>query len=90
MEFLYKPDFDVSLQRYEAFWNRAIIDRPPVNISMPKPDAVPVPKKEYATYEEQWLDIDGRVAAMDAAMANTDFLYDSLPIAWQSLPTKTH
>lgn len=85
MELLYKPDFDESLQRYEAFWHREIIDRPPVRISMRKPGAPAIPRKEYATYEEQWLDIDGRIAAMDADMAATDFLYDSLPIAWPNL-----
>ncbi|MBQ4089516.1 MAG: hypothetical protein IJC56_06520 [Clostridia bacterium] len=85
MEYLYKPDYDMTRRRFEAFWNREIIDRPPVSLSLRKPGAKPFPTRKYATYEQQWLDIDSRVADMDAAMANTDFLYDSLPIAWPNL-----
>ena len=85
MELLYKPDYETSLQRFEAFWHREIIDRPPVSIAMRKSGAPVVMPREYASFEEQWLDIDGRVADMDAQMAGTDYLYDSLPIAWPNL-----
>ena len=86
MEFLYKPDYDKTLERFEAFWAREIIDRPPVSIALPKAGARPArPQRRYASLEERWLDIDGRVEDMDAAMAATDFLYDSLPIAWPNL-----
>ena len=85
MELLYKPDYDMTRQRFEAFWHREIIDRPPVSIAMRKEGSAPVMARKYATYEEQWLDIDGRVADMDVSMAATDFMYDSLPIAWPNL-----
>lgn len=85
MEFLYKPDYEMTLRRFEAFWNREIVDRPPVTLAFRKPDAAPVPKRNYATYEEMWLDIDARTEDMDAEMAGTDFLYDSLPIACPSI-----
>ena len=86
MEYLYKPDYDMTLKRFEAFWDREIVDRPPVTIAMPKPGKyAPRPGRSYATFEEQWLDIDERSEDMDYAMAHTDFLYDSLPIAWPNL-----
>ena len=34
MELLYKPDYDMTRQRFEAFWHREIFDRPPVSIAM--------------------------------------------------------
>ncbi|MBO4884422.1 MAG: hypothetical protein J5602_03825 [Clostridia bacterium] len=86
MEFLYKPDYDETLRRFEAFWHREIIDRPPVSIALPKPGPRrPRGRRAYASHEERWLDIDGRIEDMDAAMAQTDYLYDSLPIAWPNL-----
>lgn len=85
MEFEYKPDYERTRERFEAFWQREIIDRPPVSIAMHKPGAAAIPEKQYATYRERWLDIDHRVEEMDAQMAATDYLYDSLPIAFPNL-----
>ena len=81
-----KPDFGESLGRYEAFWEREIIDRPPVSIVLPKKGAKPLPPgPAYATLEEKWLDIDRRVEEMDHAIASTDYLYDALPVAFPNL-----
>ena len=86
MEYLYKPDYDATYRRHEAFWNRAIIDRPPVSITLPRKDKpAPIPKKSYATLEERWLDVDQRVAEAVAHVASTDYIYDSLPIVWPNL-----
>ncbi len=86
MEFLYKPDYDKTLQRFEAFWMREIVDRPPVSICLPKEGPHrPHPDRHYASLEEKWLDIDARVEDMEISIENTDFLYDSLPIAWPNL-----
>ena len=86
MEYLYKPDYDRTLARFEAFWQREIVDRPPVTIALPKAGRRAArPTRVYASLEEKWLDIDGRIDDMEAAMDSTDFLYDSLPIAWPNL-----
>ena len=71
MDYLYKPDFEMSWKRYQAFWEREIIDRPPVCFAFRKDGARLSPPKRYATYEEQWLDLGGRVERMDEAMAAT-------------------
>ena len=86
MEYLYKPDYEMTHRRFEAFWNREIIDRPPVSIALPKLGPhKPRPERRYNSLRERWLDIDARVEDMDAGLAETDFLYDSLPIAWPNL-----
>ena len=86
MDFAYKPDYEESHARYMAFWEREIIDRPPVCIRLPKEDLGPRrPSRPYASYEEQWLDLDGRVDDMDYDLSRTDFLYDALPVAWPNL-----
>ena len=86
MEYLYKPDYDATLARFEAFWEREIIDRPPVTIALPRDGAFPPrPRRVYPSLRDRWLDIDARIEDMEAGLERTDFLYDSLPILWPNL-----
>ena len=80
-----KPDYGQVKARYMAFWEREIIDRPPVCVTLPRAGARPYRGKAYASLEEKWLDIDGRIEEMEAGLENTEFLYDSLPVAWPNL-----
>lgn len=82
MRFSLKPDFDESLKRYEAFWAREVIDRPPVALSLPKEDPAPVPSKVYPSLREQWLDVDFRAEQAAVELANRQFLGDGLPIVY--------
>ncbi|MBQ4452813.1 MAG: hypothetical protein II912_10670, partial [Clostridia bacterium] len=80
MEFLYKPDYEKTRERFEAFWHRQIVDRPPVSFALPKEGTRPAqPRRAYPDQVSRWLDIDERVEQMDRQMACTDYLYDSLP-----------
>ena len=85
MEFKLKPDFEKSRKRYEAFWNREIIDRPPVSIVLPVENPKVVPNKEYKSYREKWLDIEFRAEVMAVEMANYEYYADALPVAWLSI-----
>lgn len=85
MSFSLQPDYDRVKTRYEAFWHRAVIDRPPVCLPVPKPNPRPVPHKEYASAEERWKDVDFRSERMAAEMENTEFLGDALPVAWPNM-----
>jgi hypothetical protein len=80
-----KPDFDTCFARYEAFWNRAVLDRPPVDIRIPRECAGPVPSKEYASADEKWTDVDFRAGQQAAWLEAQEFLGDALPIAWPNL-----
>ena len=85
MEFQLKPDYDKTYQRFEAFWNREIIDRPPITITLYKPGASPRPIRRYASLEEKWLDIDGRIDEIEYGLESQEFLYDALPVAFPNL-----
>ncbi|MBQ4227908.1 MAG: hypothetical protein II697_06855 [Clostridia bacterium] len=85
MSFSFKPDYDRVLQRFEAFWQRQIVDRPPVSIALPKPGAPSFQPRSYPSLREKWLDIDGRIDEMEAGMQATNYLADALPIAWPNL-----
>ena len=80
-----KPDYEKTMERYRAFWAFSVLDRPTVDIRLPKPGAVPFPKKHYASWRDQWLDIDYRIEKTAYEMENTLFLGDSLPLAFPNL-----
>ena len=81
MEFKLKSDYEKSRARYKAFWNREIIDRPPVSIILPVEHPTPVPQKEYETYREKWMDIEFRAESIAIEMSNYEYYGDALPVA---------
>jgi hypothetical protein len=83
--FSLKPDFEKARLRYAAFWQRAILDRPPVDIAFTKEDARPIPFKEYSSWDEKWLDVDFRAEQQAAWLEATEFMGDALPVAWPNL-----
>jgi len=60
MYFKHKPDFEESYKRYEAFFHGETLDRPLVSVIIPVENPVPVPKKEYKSHRERWLDVEFR------------------------------
>jgi hypothetical protein len=86
--FEYKPDFSKVLERYEAWWDCQIIDRPLVSMTFPQPPSqrLPAPSEpDYGTLRKRWLDTEMVVARAQARMANTCFYADALPIVWPNL-----
>lgn len=81
MSFELKPDYDMTLKRFKAFWDCEIVDRAPVSLSLPVPDPVELPWKHFETLEERWLDVDFRAEQEAAALQNRIWYADSLPIA---------
>ncbi|AUS97958.1 hypothetical protein CDQ84_00805 [Clostridium thermosuccinogenes] len=85
MSFSLKPDYEQSFKRYEAFWEREVIDRPPVCILLPVEKPMEVPKKEYPSQQERWLDIDIRAEADAIRVRNYEYYADALPIVWPNM-----
>ncbi len=82
-----KPDFDAVLNRYEAWWDCAVLDRPLVSMTFPVPqaDRKLVPQKKHATLRERWMDSEYLAAKAYASLRNTVHFADSLPVAWPNL-----
>lgn len=60
-EFSLKPDYEISKKRYDAFWSRELIDRPPVSIYLPAEKRVEIPERQYPSPADRWLTrISGR------------------------------
>ena len=82
-----KPDFEEVLNRYEAWWNCNIVDRPLVSIAFPRPEAErqSLHEKTHATIRDRWMDIEYVVRSAEVRLQNTVHFADSLPIAWPNL-----
>jgi len=79
MELERKPDFDRALERFEAWWNRQIIDRPPVTISVKPERPTRLPEKRHATLRQRWLDVEYAIDRAEAAVAGGIFLAETFP-----------
>jgi len=85
MELTLRPDYEKSRERYMAFWDREIIDRPPVSIIFPREEQVSIPPKEYKSHRERWLDIDYRAEAAAINLANNEYYADALPVVFPNM-----
>jgi hypothetical protein len=83
----FKPDYERTKQRIDAFWERELLDRPVVQFGLSKPpeDQVPLPASHHLTSVERWLDTQYQTELKLATLANREFLGDSLPIAYPNL-----
>ncbi|MGD9496897.1 MAG: hypothetical protein AB7Y46_11395 [Armatimonadota bacterium] len=72
-----KPDFCEAAARWEAFWGGEMLDRPPVVITCPNPEAEPAARPTYWTMLHD--PIDELVARMDAWVASRLWGGDAMP-----------
>lgn len=75
------PDWSKSQERWTAWWNREIVDRPLIQLigplKEPRPGAPPAPAP--LSLEEQWLSSDYRIAAFEHNYSRTFYLGDAFP-----------
>jgi hypothetical protein len=85
--FEYKPDYEEVLERYEAWWNCAIVDRPLVDMKymLPKDERKPVPQKQYENVRDRWMDAEHIASAAAVRLGNAVHFADSLPVLWPNL-----
>jgi len=82
-----KPDFEEVLNRYEAWWDCDIVDRPLISMafSVPQPEYKTVPQKEHATIRDRWMDTEHIVSQAEVRLRNTVHFADSLPVTYPNL-----
>jgi hypothetical protein len=83
-----KPDFEKTMQRMEAFWQRDVLDHPLAqfpSVGKPPEKCVPLPPSHHATADDRWLDVDYQVALVNAQLTNSEFIGDTLPVAMPNL-----
>jgi len=85
MELSTCPDFHKIMKRWEAFWNREILDRPIVNIGVKSSKKVPYPKKTHATLRERWFDMEYQLECAEASIGSTEPAADNVPTWFPNL-----
>lgn len=80
-------DWRERLARQDAFWQREIIDRPVVCLSLPKPRPPhpPAARRAHAAFRDRWMDAQFVAERALAEVMNRDYLGDALPTACPNL-----
>ena len=81
MELEYKPDWEQTKRRIEAFWNGEIFDRPLLSITAPNGKQIreiPEPK----TMKERCLNFDYRLDVQEERIRCTYFAGEAIPTLW--------
>lgn len=82
---LWKPDFEKTAARFEAWWQGEIVDRPPVTLSVLPQRPYTGPISAHDSERARWLDVEFVVASAIARMERTDYVADSFPVFWANI-----
>lgn len=74
------PDFEQTVRRFEAWWQRELLDRPPVTLAVQPSRPYRGPVSQHASLRERWLDVEFNVAAAIAELERRDYVGDSFPL----------
>lgn len=80
-----KPDFDKTIERFEAWWVGEVIDRLPITLSVTPSRPYCGPRSTHANQRERWLDVEFVVESTVAEMERTDYVGDTYPIFWPNI-----
>jgi hypothetical protein len=85
--FEFKPDYEKSKQRIDAFWECELIDRPVAQFGLAKPPVqrVELPPDNHATPRDRWMDAEYQAELALANLTNHEFLGDTMPVYMPNL-----
>ena len=78
-------EFEEIKQRFDAFWDREVIDRPLVRITAPKPSRRRRILRRPERMEDRWTSIEYVVKKAEASLEATLFLGDAVPFYMPNL-----
>lgn len=83
--YLEEIDFEKIKQRFDAFWEKRIIDRPMIAITAPRKETkkrdFPVPD----TIDGRWTDIEYIIKRTELSFENRIYLGDAIPSFWPNI-----
>lgn len=88
LELAGKPDFDAAMARIYAWFEQAVIDRPPVRFSRHNAlyeAADAAAQSRYPTVRDWWFDADYQVERFVQQIAGKRYLGETFPIFWPNL-----
>jgi hypothetical protein len=78
-----KPDFPRSLERIEAWFHRAVLDRPPVRFYKHNAQfegGAPLDRTRWASLEERWLNTDYQIESFEESLLGKTFHAETFPV----------
>ncbi|MCD6443516.1 hypothetical protein J7L70_00745 [Candidatus Bathyarchaeota archaeon] len=83
--YIEEVDFETIKQRFDAFWDREVLDRPLIHITAPRKPRRVVTLPAVKTIEEKWMNIDYVLKKVELYFESTAFLGDAIPEYWPNL-----
>ncbi len=80
IELKYKPDFPKVMERFEAWWQCEIIDRPLATIPVKPARLSKLPAKSHATPRDRWLDVEYSLECFEATVECGVYLGETIPM----------
>jgi len=72
-------DFETIKQRFDAFWDREVLDRPLIHITAPRKRRIRVAFPAPKSMEERWTNVEYILKEVERNLENTIFLGDAIP-----------
>jgi hypothetical protein len=86
VELASKPDFDQAMQRIDAWYHQAIIDRPPVRFSRHNAEyEVLDDMSRWPDQQARWFDEEHQIERFLTSIEGKTFLGETFPIFWPNL-----
>jgi len=83
--YLSEVDFEAIKQRFDAFWDREVLDRPLIHVTAPRKPEQSITLPNVKTIEEKWTNIDCILKKIELYFESTIFLGDAIPSYWPNL-----
>ncbi len=83
-----KPDYARCVERIEAWWQQAVIDRPPVrfykhNAQFEAGEALD--RTRWPSLEARWFDVEYQVTSFEQSIAGKEWVAETFPMFWPNL-----
>jgi hypothetical protein len=83
-----KPDFDQCMRRIEAWFNQAVIDRPPIRFSAHNEEygaARVLQGRSWPDLKSRWFDSAYQIELFRESLRGQQFLAETFPVFWPNL-----
>ncbi|MHC4716231.1 MAG: hypothetical protein ACYS5V_04620, partial [Planctomycetota bacterium] len=80
MELQTKPNFEMVLERFEAWWRCELVDRPLLTIDVKRDRPARLPEKDHDSPRDRWLDVEFALDRFEAGIDGKLFLAETLPV----------